>query len=127
MPSFRFGLGRLDHSVLMLGRAVQGVKLQWSIAGIADIVASTGRDDHAAAVLHVVAIVIDVHLAAARLKAEELVAVLMNFRANLLARLERHQHQLEMLAGIEHPTEVGVAGGLPLDVVMISLHVTPPW
>ena len=43
-------LGRLDDPVLMLGRAVEGVKLQRPVADVADIVAGAGRDDHAAAV-----------------------------------------------------------------------------
>src|SRR5688572_22218787 len=43
---FRFSLGRLDDSVLMLGGAVDGVEAQRLAAGVADIVAGAGRNDH---------------------------------------------------------------------------------
>jgi hypothetical protein len=82
-----------------------------------------GRHDDAAAVFHFVAIVIDIHLAAARFEPEELVAVLMHLGADLLARLQRHQHQLQVMAGVEHLPKVSIAGGLPFDIVVIAFHL----
>src|SRR3712207_7758542 len=47
--------------------------------------------------------VVDQHLALPALEAEELVLVLMDFDADLLARLQRHQHQLR---SEEHTSEL---------------------
>src|SRR5215210_7073713 len=63
-------LGRLHDLVLMLGRGVEGVKLERSAPGVADIMAGAGGDDDAAAVGYPVAIVVNVDPAGAFFEAE---------------------------------------------------------
>src|SRR4030095_10975365 len=110
----------------MLGRAVEGVKLERRVAGVPDIVPRAGGHDHPAAVLDVIAIVVDVDLTPALLETEELVAVLMDLRPDVAAGRQAHQHQLEMVAGVEHPAEIRGLGRLALDVVVIALHALSP-
>src|SRR5690606_30849328 len=57
-----------------------------------------------------------------RFDSEELIAVVVDFGTNLLARLQAHCDQLEVVAGVEHSAEVGVVGSDALDVVDVALH-----
>src|SRR6478609_5322801 len=122
MARFGVGLGRLDDAVLMLGRAVERVQLEGRGAGVANIMTGAGRYDRGAAVLDRIAVVVDVDRAAAFLEAEELVAVLMDFGADLLAGLKGHQHELEMVSGVKHPAKIAIVRRQLLDIVMIALH-----
>ncbi len=126
MARFGVGFGGVGDGVKMLGRAVEGVELERCDAGVADIVPRSGRDDHRAAVDDVIDIVVDVDLAAAFLEAEKLVAVFVHLGPDFLARLQGHQHQLEVLAGVEHAAKIRIVGGLMLDIVVIAVHCLPP-
>jgi hypothetical protein len=50
------------------------------------------------------------------------VAVLVDLLADLLARLERHQDELEIFAGIEDAAEILIGGRRLFDIVDITLH-----
>ena len=77
-------LGRLDDAVAMLGRAVDGVELERLAAGVTDIVARAGRDDHREIVLDRDCRPPSMSIVArAFLDAEELVAVLVDLLADL--------------------------------------------
>ena len=52
-------LGRVDDLVLMLGRAVEGVEPERSIAAVANIVPRAGRNDDPAAIRDIIAVVVD--------------------------------------------------------------------
>jgi len=41
-------------------------------------------------------------------KTEELIIVVMCFHPDLFSRKERHQHELRVLAGVEHMAEIAV-------------------
>jgi hypothetical protein len=124
---FRFSLGRLNDPVLVLGRSVDRVETQRLTAGIADIVASTRRYDHRDIVLDLILAAVDVDRAFAFVNAEELVAVGMQFLADFLARLQSHQHQLQVLAGVQDPAEVLICLSQILDIVAkAALHCLPP-
>ena len=70
---------------------------------------------------------VDIDGALPFLEAEELVAVLMDLLADLLARLQRHQHQLQMLAGVEDVPEVLIVDRQLVDIVAkAALHVGRP-
>jgi hypothetical protein len=60
--------------------------------------------------------------AGACLDAEELIAIVVDFFADFLARLDRHQDQLEIVTGVEDLAEEVVLLGQLLDVVDESLH-----
>jgi len=87
-------LGRLDHAVLMLGRAVERVELERPLAGVADIVPRAGRDDYPAAVGNVISVVVYVDLTVG---AGELLAVLGPNGAGKTTALS-------MLMGLTTPT-----------------------
>ena len=57
---------------------------------------------------------------------EELVAILVHFFADLLARLQGHQNQLEVVTGVEHPAKVGIVDGDAGDVGHETLHANSP-
>ena len=68
--------------------------------------AGAGGDDHREIVLDPVGDAVDADLALALLDAEELVAVLVHLLADVAAGRQRHQHQLEILAGVEDAAEI---------------------
>src|SRR5690606_11234529 len=45
-----------------------------------------------------------------------------DFRADFLARLEAHHHQLKVVPGVEHTPKVAVVQRRALDVVDVTLH-----
>jgi len=120
-----FGLGRLNHAIEMLGRAVQRVKLERGAAAVHDVVARSCGNDYSGPVSDRIFLAINHDHSLAFLETEELVAIFVDLRANLVARLERHQHQLKLLAGVQHAAEISVGNGLLLNIVAISaLHHT---
>src|SRR5690606_9196482 len=55
---------------------------------------------------------------------EELIAIVVDLLADLLARLERHEHELQVMSGVEDAAIVLVLGGQLLDVGHETLHVS---
>jgi len=84
----------MDRAIEMLGRTVNGVKPQRLRARVDDIVAGTLGNDDTVIGLHIVAFAIDPDFTASLFDPEKLVAVVVDFLADLVAGLERHQHQL---------------------------------
>src|SRR5690606_6401188 len=82
-----FGAGLVDRAVDVLGRAVDGVELERLLADADDVVARALRHDDAVVRLHLVHRAVDRDLALAGLDPEELVAVVVHFLADLVARL----------------------------------------
>src|SRR5205085_1524904 len=106
----------------MLRRAVDGVQPQGCTAGVADVVPRAGGHDHRELVLDMIGNPINVDNAGPLLDAEELVAVLVNLFADLIAGLQRHGDELQMVARVEHPAEVLVLDRPLLDIVAIAFH-----
>src|SRR5690606_38155099 len=113
-------------AVTMLGRPVDRVDAERLSAGIDEVVTRAGRDDDGVVGPDRRRLAVDVDLAGPPLDAEELIAVVMHFLADLLAGIERHQDELEVLAGVEHAAKVGVPLSQLLDVVGEALHGCPP-
>src|SRR5689334_5802833 len=112
----------MNDAVAMLGRAVERIDAQRLVARVQHVVSCAGRDDDRVVILDRVARAVDDDLAFAFLDAEELVAVLVHFLADVLAGLQRHQHELQVLAGVEHAAEIVVLLRDPLDVIDKSFH-----
>ena len=72
----------------MLGRAVDGVEPQRPRARIPDIVPRARRNDHREVILHPVLAPVDIDRTLAFLYAEELIAVLVDLLADLIAWLK---------------------------------------
>jgi hypothetical protein len=47
----------------------------------------------------------------------------VHLRADLVARLQRHQNELKVVPGVEHTAEILVLDRPLLDIVTIALHV----
>ena len=86
--------------------------------------ARAGGHDHREIVLDPVVHPVDPDHALAFLDAEELVAVLVHLLADVAAGRQRHQHQLEVLAGVEDAAEILVGDRRLLDIVDIALHIS---
>ena len=80
-----------------------------------------GRNDHGEIPLDAIVDPVDPHDAAAFFKTEELVAILVHFLADVAACRQGHQHQLQVMAGIENAPEIVVSDGQLLNIVAISL------
>src|SRR5690606_35972565 len=61
-------------------------------------------------------------LAVPGLDTEELVTILVDFFADILARLKGHQHQLQVLARIQNTSKFFVLLGQILDIIYITFH-----
>ena len=83
------------------------------------------RHDHRVVLADLHAVSRDDHLALALLDTEELVVILVDILAGLLAGLERHQNQLHVLAGIENAPIVLVLLSQLLNVLDKALHDGP--
>jgi hypothetical protein len=105
-----FGLlfGLLPKAVAVLGRSVDGIEQQRLLAGVDEVMPRARGHDDGMIFLHLRANAVDHNLAFALLDAEELVAVIVHLLANLVARLQRHQHELHLLAGVEDTAEIAV-------------------
>jgi hypothetical protein len=120
---FGFFLRALDDLVLMLWRSVERVEAQRLGSGIAHVVTGAGGHDHGEIVHHRILAAVDIDCTLPFLEAEELVPILVHLCANLLPWLKRHQHQLEMLTGVEDTPEVFVVDRQLVDVVAKSRFI----
>jgi hypothetical protein len=106
----------------MLRRSVDRVELERSAAGVADIMPRAGWDDHRDLRLDAVLDTVDVDRALPFLETEELISILVYLRADLFAGLKGHQHQLNVMPGVEHAAKIVVLDRALFDVVAIALH-----
>jgi hypothetical protein len=80
------------------------------------------RNDDAIVGLHPVTYAIDPDLAFAALNAKELIAIIVNFFADLITGLDRHEDKLNVVAGVENAPEVVVVLSPLFDVVNKTFH-----
>src|SRR5690606_30065255 len=107
----------------MLGRAVQGVKAQrLARRGVDDVVPGTCRYDDGDAVRQIVLFAAELDLAGSGFDTDELVVLVVRFEPDLLARLQRHQHELHVRAGEQYPAIVVVLERGLLDVGHVTGH-----
>jgi len=122
MRGVGFSLGWMNDTVDVLGRAVDRIKLQRLIPGVFDVMPRTGRYDHGHIGPDPAHIAVDQDFAFAVLDTEELIAVVVNLFADLLAGLKRHQHELHICCRIKNTAKIRVSFGQFLDVINKSTH-----
>src|SRR5215471_17407610 len=106
--SFRLRLCRMHGSVAVLRRGIKSIESQRLAARVDDVVASARGHEDGIAVLDFRRLAIDPNFAVPLLQAEELIAVGVYFLADLLTRLQGHEHELKVLAGVQHATEIRI-------------------
>src|SRR5690606_29775372 len=112
----RLLLGAVHRAFLVLGRPVERVELERLFARVDDVVTGAGRDQRRPVALDAGAVAIDDDLALAFLHPDELVDLLVHLLADLTSRRERHQHELQVLAGVEDAAEILVLLGQLFDI-----------
>jgi hypothetical protein len=120
----RVGIGFRDvpGPLAMFRRRVDRVKPQWLVAYIHDIVLGSGGHDDRVVSFDLGPIAVDPDFACPGFEAEKLIAVVMDFFPDLVARLERHQNELEMVACVQDTAKIGIFDGQRFNVADKSLH-----
>ena len=113
----------VDRPIKMFRRAVDRVQAQNVVTGIEDIVSGPGRNDHAVAAFDGVCRAVDLDLSCPIFEAEELVSILVDFFTNVIARLNGHENQLNVLASIKDLSKEIVFFGHFLDIACKSVHL----
>src|SRR5450759_334850 len=117
----RVAAGVVDHAVPMIRRRIERIELQWSTAGIDDVVIGPSRDKHGEARADRRPNAIENRLAGPFLHAKELVE-LVAFRPDLFLGLQRHDDELAVLCRIKHPAKLDILDGETLDVFHKAFH-----
>jgi len=97
--------------VPMLGWAVNRVEFECLLSGVHYVVPGSRRNYHSISPPQLVCIVADLHFPASFFDAEELVMIRMHFFADFISLLDRHQHELKMMSGVQHLPEILVGFG----------------
>ena len=103
------------------------IELQRLVPPASDIMRCALWNDDAVIIFNFVGYAIDGDGSLAAFDAEELIPVVVHFQADFLARSYGHQHQLQIVAGIEDAAEIFVLQRQLFDVVDKTLHNTAPW
>src|SRR3972149_573390 len=97
----------VDDTVSMIRRRIDRVEPQRDVAGVDDVVLRPGRNDYCEARPDLRPNAIEHRFTNSLLHAEELIER-VDFRADLFLGPQSHDHELAVLGGVEHPTEVRV-------------------
>jgi hypothetical protein len=116
----------MHRPVAMRRWTIEGVEPQGFVACVDNVVASTGRDNDRVVALELRALPVDHDLSLALLNPEELVPIIVDLFPDLSAGLDRHQHQLKILARVEHSPEVTVLFCQFFNVRNETLHHRAP-
>src|SRR5450759_5410827 len=111
----------VDNAVPMIRRRIERIELQWSTAGIDDVVICPGRDEHGEARADRRPNAIENRLTGPLLHAKELVE-LVDFRPDLFLGLQRHDDELAVLCRVEHAAKLDILDGETLDVFHKAFH-----
>src|SRR5690606_32461326 len=87
-----------------------------------DVCSSDLRYDDGDAVRQIVLFAAELDLAGSGFDTDELVVLVVRFEPDLLARLQRHQHELHVRAGEQYPAIVVVLERGLLDVGHVTGH-----
>ena len=118
-------LERMDNAITVFRRRIKGVELEWLVAGIDDVVQRAAGNDDGIIGLDRVTGSVDQYFTLPCLETEELVVTSVDLLADILTWLQRHQHQLQMLAGVQDAAEIGVLFGQLFDIVNKAFHFFP--
>jgi hypothetical protein len=110
----------------LIGRPIEGVKPQWLVAAVDDVVTGSSGYQDCVVALDAIPLPVDHDFALAHLYSKKLIAIRMDLLTDLLAGLERHQHQLKVLARIEDMAEITIILSQLLDVFDEAFHRTRP-
>ena len=118
-------LERMDNAITVFRRRIKGVELEWLVAGIDDVVQRAAGNDDGIIGLDRVTGSVDQYFTLPCLETEELVVTSVDLLADILTWLQRHQHQLQMLAGVQDAAEIGVLFGQLFYIVNKAFHFFP--
>jgi hypothetical protein len=116
------GLGRMHGSVAMFRRGINSIEAQGLVTGVDDVMARASRHENSVVALDLGPLTIDPDLVLAFFNAEELIAISVDFLADLFAWFKGHENKLEMLARIHHPPKIRIVLGQIFDICDKSLH-----
>jgi hypothetical protein len=117
------GLRVLHCPVRVFGWAVQGVQSKrFSLRGVDDVVLGAGGDYYSAAVLKLVPLAVQLNVAITRLDTNELIVTRVPLEADLVTRLQRHEHQLSVGARENHATVILIGKRIVFDVRYVAIH-----
>ena len=92
----RIGFGLMHRAEWMLGRRIEGIKLQWAVAYVNDVVPRTRRDNdgiisvHASLFLQIISATAHIDLRPATLYTNELVNVVVHLHADVTVNGNAH-------------------------------------
>lgn len=121
----RFGLGfrLVNGSIFVVGRRIDRIKLQTQGGrGIDDVVLGACRYDYGVAFLDRFFFSIHNHLTLTLLNPEELIGNVVDFHADLFVREKAHHHQLLVLSGEKHLSEIVIILCQFFYIIYISNH-----
>lgn len=105
----------MDGTVVMMGGAVEGIKLEWSVSGIDDIVPSAGGNKDTIIVfsgkllVELVFGLAEKNFSLTVFDAKELIVVGMNFKTDVTADFDAHKSHLEVFSGPNSSAKSGIS------------------
>jgi hypothetical protein len=117
----RFGAGMVDNAVPVIRRRIKCIELQWSAAGIDDVVIRPSRYEHGETRADHRANAIENGLARPFLHAKELIE-LVHFHPDLFLGLQRHDNELAVLGRVKHPAKIFILNRDAFNVFYETFH-----
>ncbi len=106
----------------MLWRLIDRVNAQQFRPGVNHIMFSTGGNNHSVVGLNLIGNPINPDIPIPCFKSKELVAVTMDFFANILTGLPRHEHQLNSLTCIKDLPKLFILFGRLFDIIYKAFY-----
>jgi hypothetical protein len=113
--------GLVDNVIAMIGRRVEGIKLQRHSAGIDDVVIDAGRDEYREAGLNRRPGAIQYGLARTFFDTEKLVN-LVNLGADVFLGFQRHEDKLRVFGRVKHLAKLVVFDGKTFNILYETFH-----
>src|SRR5665647_633948 len=115
----------VNDSIAMIRRRIDRIELQWSGAGVNDVVLGAGGYEHRETGTDRRPNAVEHRFARPLLDPEELIEC-VDLLPDLLLGLERHEHELTVLGRVEHAPELAVLHGELFDVFDKAFHWNSP-
>jgi len=116
------GAGFVNCAIQMFWWTIDRVKPERFGADAFHVVRCALRDDDPVVGFDLMDRAVDRDFSLSSLDPEKLVTIIVNLFADLFAGLDRHQHELEVVAGVQHTAEVAVSFGQALNVAGKAFH-----
>src|SRR6266545_3998529 len=116
------GLGQVDGARDVVGRSVERVEPGRAGTHVGEVVPGAGRYDHDVAGTHLAGDTADLSPYLTLHERQQLVVVLVYLGADVLAGLQGHHHELEVLGRVEDAPEGVVGPGGFGDVDLVHVH-----